>query len=73
MSDMQMLGPLAYRGKKNCDDVTCTRLWADGKMSEDCYGWHCPYCDAPCSMMGHRCDAANAVLDEARRIAEDES
>jgi hypothetical protein len=62
------VGPLAYRGKPDCDNVTCTRLiGTDGKWSKDCMGWHCAYCDAPCSSQGHRCDASDAVLGEARR------
>lgn len=69
LDDFQLLGPVAYRGKKGCLSVTCTRRHIDGKMDEDCFGWHCSYCDAPCSMMGHRCDAAEAILGEAKRIA----
>lgn len=66
-----LIGPLAYRGKKGCTSVTCTRLWDGEKMDVDCRGWHCSYCDEPCSSQGHRCDAAQAVLGEARRVAEE--
>lgn len=63
-----MIGPLAYRGKEGCQSVICTRLQPD---STSCYGWHCSYCDEPCSYQGHGCDAAEAVLAEARRIYEE--
>jgi hypothetical protein len=67
-----LIGPLAYRGKVGCLNVTCTRRSLEFGPEVACYGWHCSYCDAPCSSMGHGCDAANAVLGEARRImAED--
>jgi hypothetical protein len=62
-----IIGPLAYRGKKGCMSVTCTRSFRDGEMNEDCFGWHCSYCDEPCSSQGHRCDAADAILGEAAR------
>jgi hypothetical protein len=38
---------VAYRGRKGCTNVTCTRI------GDDCYGWHCSRCDAPCSSQGH--------------------
>ena len=69
-----VIGPLAYRGKRGCKNVTCTHIVVsveNGRpiFDEACRGWHCSYCDAPCSYQGHRCDAAEAVLGEARRIA----
>jgi hypothetical protein len=51
-------GIAAYRGKKDCDNVTCTRFWDVEKQeaSKDCYGWHCALCDEPTdSQGGHRC------------------
>ena len=76
ISGYTILGPVCYQGKKGCTSVTCTRMHErqpDGsyKMSPDCRGWHCSYCDAPCSSQGHGCDAANAILDAAREIAEE--
>lgn len=72
-----LIGPLAYRGKQGCESSICTRFIGqneDGShaISPDCIGWHCSYCDAPCSSQGHRCDAANAILGEAERIAKEE-
>lgn len=78
MSDFQIIGPLAYQGKEGCEDACCTRrghfqredgTWYMG----ECIGWHCSYCDEPCSSQGHRCDAAEAILGEARRIADETS
>jgi hypothetical protein len=73
LDDYTVLGPIAYRGKKNCRSVTCTRFWEDGKMLPDCHGWHCSYCEAACSSQGHRCDAAEAILGEAARIAREDA
>lgn len=66
-----LIGPLAYQGKKGCQDSRCRHFFEDGKMSEDCAGWHCAYCDQPCSSMGHRCDASQAILGEARRVLDE--
>lgn len=76
LSDYKIIGPLCYMGKKGCTSVTCRRMverLPDGthKVSPDCMGYHCSYCDEPCSSQGHRCDAANAILDESRRIMEE--
>ena len=65
--EFSIVGPLAYRGKKRCQSATCTRSFENGVMSEDCLGWHCYYCDAPCSSQGHKCDDVKAMLEEARR------
>jgi len=66
------VGPLAYRGKVGCQSVECTRrdirAYLDG-TEESCFGWHCAYCDEPCSSHGHQCPAAEAMLDASRRIA----
>jgi hypothetical protein len=67
LDDYTLIGPLTYRGKVGCQNVTCTR---HTDVKDRCYGWHCSYCDAPCSYQGHRCDAAEAVLGEARRASE---
>lgn len=74
--EFQVIGPLAYMGKKDCKDVRCRRMgWsrdADGTLQlGECVGWHCSYCDEPCGSQGHGCDAARAVLGEARRIVEE--
>lgn len=79
LDDYTIIGPLAYRGKKGCENPVCTQLCLgqdeNGRpvFGESCYGWHCSYCDEPCSSQGHGCDAANAILGEAERIAKGES
>jgi hypothetical protein len=73
VSEWTTIGPLAYCGKKGCTSVTCTRMFIDGKISPDCRGWHCSYCDAPCGSQGHRCPASEAILGEARRIADEQA
>jgi hypothetical protein len=65
----QIVGPLAYRGKEGCQSATCTRRV---DIAETCFGWHCSYCDQPCSSQGHRCDAAEAILGEARRVLDED-
>jgi hypothetical protein len=67
----QLIGPLAYQGKKGCQDSRCTHFFVDGAMSEDCFGYHCSYCDSPCSSQGDRCDVSQTILDESRRILEE--
>lgn len=76
MNEFQIIGPLAYQGKEGCEDARCTRRGItrndDGSFDiGECIGWHCSYCDEPCSSQGHRCDAAEAILGEARRIADE--
>ena len=74
LSDYKIIGPLAYRGKKDCDSVRCTRMWSpEGRMSADCFGWHCSYCDEPCSSQGHNCDAAKTLLEASRRIQDEDA
>lgn len=47
------LGPLvAYQGKDDCMDVRCRRR---SLKEPGCMDYHCPTCDEPCSMMGHKC------------------
>lgn len=67
----EVIGPLAYWGKVGCVNVTCTHMVTPEGIdfTQACMGWHCSYCDAPCSSQGHRCDASEAILGEARRIA----
>lgn len=76
MKGFKLIGPLAYGGKADCDSVTCRRVGVyrreDGSWDlGECAGWHCSYCDAPTSYQGHNCDAAEAVLGEAKRIIEE--
>lgn len=72
LSDYQMIGPICYQGKKGCRDVRCRHFFdEDGNMSEDCSGYHCSYCDEPCSMMGCGCDASKTLLAEAQRVIEE--
>ena len=72
----KIVGPLAYRGKPDCQHPLCTRMILhndDGTYAMgECMGWHCSYCDEPCSSQGHRCDAAETMLGEARRIIEEQ-
>lgn len=42
----------AYRGKKDCASITCTRMFGPDGISKDCYGWHCTVCDAPTDAQG---------------------
>lgn len=70
LSDYRILGPLTYRGKEGCQSVICTR---HPDVPDRCFGWHCVYCDVPCSYQGHNCDAAKAILGEAERIAAEKS
>lgn len=68
----QVIGTLAYQGKEGCADVRCTRWFVDGVPDwTRCMGYHCSYCDQPCSSQGHRCDASQAILGEALRAAQE--
>lgn len=72
-----IIGPLCYQGKVGCEHPMCRHLvvgWEYGKPIFDsrCHGYHCSYCDEPCSSQGHRCDAANAILGAAEEIAREE-
>jgi hypothetical protein len=43
----------------DCIDWRCTRMGIDGKGGVGvCRGYHCPHCDTPTGMMGHRCPKA---------------
>lgn len=64
-----LIGPVSYEGKDGCQDPRC-RVMSDGEGGWRCIGYHCCYCDEPCSYQGHGCDAADAALGEARRQAE---
>jgi hypothetical protein len=70
ISGWTILGPLAYQGKPGCKDPRCTR---DSRRTDTCIGWHCSYCDEPCSSQGHHCPAGDAILGEAERIARDDA
>jgi hypothetical protein len=70
MDRFTLIGPLAYAGKEGCQSMVC-RAMPDGDGGYVCVGWHCSYCDEPCSSQGHRCDAAVAVLGESRRAVEE--
>lgn len=70
MGEFIYIGPLAYQGKEGCQSMRCT-VMPDGEGGWYCVGYHCSYCDEPCSSQGHGCDAAEAVLGEARRIAKE--
>jgi hypothetical protein len=72
MADYRLIGPLAYRGKKDCTSPVCTRIRHRDTGETRCYGWHCSYCDEPTGDQGHSCDAADAVLGEARRVAKED-
>ena len=71
LGDYTIIGPLCYQGKPDCRDVRCTRMvYKDAPhVRPGCMGFHCAYCDEPCSSQGHRCDASEAILGEARRVA----
>jgi len=66
MEGYRLVGPLAYQGKADCQSVICTNMFnKDGTRT--CRGWHCFYCDEPCSYQGHSCDAANSILGESHQ------
>lgn len=67
LDHLQLIGPVTYQGKQGCTDVRCRQ----SPNYDFCMGWHCVYCDAPCSYQGHRCDAAEAVLCEAQRVVDE--
>ena len=73
LSDYEFIGQLAYQGKQGCTDARCRRVLIhneDGTRTVgECLGWHCPYCDEPCSMMGHRCDAQPEALRASRSVS----
>lgn len=61
---------VAYQGNPDCTYAGCTRrgsfMRTDGTWHPgECYGWHCSLCDAPTSMMGHKCPRAADVQDGA--------
>jgi hypothetical protein len=71
-----LIGPLCYQGKEGCESPLCTRfverLDSGSYEVGPCRGYHCSYCDEPCSSQGHRCDAANAILGAAEQALRDE-
>lgn len=70
MNGRKLIGPLAYQGKEGCQDGAC-RCERDDDGGWRCIGWHCSYCDEPCSSQGHRCDASEAILGAAQDIVAD--
>ena len=68
-----LLAPLCYQGKPDCMDARCRQMiyHDEPHVRPGCMGYHCSYCDEPCSMMGHKCSASEAILGEARRLAAD--
>lgn len=72
----RIIAPLCYQGKEGCEDVRCTRAgftWLDDGSVElgACIGYHCSYCDEPCSSQGHRCPASLAMIEAATKIADE--
>ena len=53
-----------------CIDMRCSRVGGNYETGDpgECRGYHCPHCDTPTGMMGHKCparpsqDACVAVL-----------
>lgn len=68
MKDYTSVVPLAYLSKLDCASVLCRRT-----STNLCAGWHCSYCDAPCSSQGHKCEAAEALIGEAQRVDKETS
>lgn len=68
---VKIIGPLAYAGKPDCQSARCRRE-PNVEGGWRCVGWHCSYCDQPCSSQGHRCDAADAILSAAETIIDAE-
>ena len=66
---IEIVAPLAYRGKAGCQDVSCTRYYGPDPQPPACLGWHCAYCDAPCGSQGHGCDVAETLLAASLAIA----
>lgn len=56
---------IAYRGKKDCTNPTCTRR---DFRSGDCWGWHCSLCHAPCGSQGHRCALPSRETDASKEL-----
>lgn len=74
VNDWKIIGPLAYMGKEDCRDGRCRRRWGpDGAVDEGCLGWHCSYCDEPCGPQGHKCEVGTTLLDESRRLADEDA
>lgn len=65
----KVVGPLAYQGKEGCESMVC-RVMPQDDGTYLCMGWHCAYCDEPCSSQGHGCDAAETLLGAAQEALE---
>lgn len=70
LDDYVIIGPLCYRGKEGCTSGRCTRSYSP--EATGCFGYHCSYCDEPCSSQGHHCPTSEAILGEAERVAREE-
>lgn len=70
---MSQARPAHRDAEGNCIDWRCTRQGSNVSECDRgrCVGYHCPHCDTPTGMMGHRCpkrtepDAAGLVAVQA--------
>lgn len=71
---LRIIGPVAYQGKPDCMDPRCTRMIyrEEPHVRPGCIGYHCAYCDEPCSSQGHRCDASQTLLEASRKLLDEE-
>lgn len=75
-----LLEPLAYQGRVGCENQNCRRemkVVAGRIVSSKCVGWHCYYCDKPCSSQGHACplkgESNESMAETTSRTASDSS
>lgn len=54
---MSAVRPAKRDASGNCVDGRCRRMGGDPASGDrgTCAGYHCPHCDTPTGMMGHRC------------------
>lgn len=57
MSGFAQPGPAERDESGACIDWRCTRMGGGCEKGDfgKCVGYHCPHCDTPTGMMGHRC------------------
>lgn len=55
MSGFAQVRPALRDKAGECIDWRCTRMGGNPPDLGRCVGYHCPYCDTPTGMMGHRC------------------
>ena len=55
MSGYPQLRPAFRDETGKCIDWRCTRIGSNPPDRGRCAGYHCPYCDTPTGMTGHRC------------------